>query len=143
MPAAVERPWSIFIDHHFHEHRIPRWFQIWYQILLGAQYIFMGSRSQTSRHGLLRQADERCGSLGVDPPNLTQLSFDPDFNQPLATGVLPASLPHLSFPLRALFNQPLVEGVLFESLTHLTFGIDFNQPLVTGALWFGFDSTSP
>ena len=47
--------------------------------------------------------------------SLTHLTFGLDFNQPLASGVLPAGLTHLSFGQN--FNQPFG---LPRSVTHLT-----------------------
>ena len=65
-------------------------------------------------------------------PNLTQLTFEGLFDQPLSPGVLPTSLTHLDFGY--YFNQPLSPGVLPTSLTQLTFGSNFNQPLTAGVL---------
>ena len=42
--------------------------------------------------------------------NLTHLTFEECFNQPLAAGMLPARLTHLT--LGMIFNQQLTTGVL-------------------------------
>ncbi len=65
------------------------------------------------------------------PQNVTHLTFEDDFNQPLVSGVIPNSVTHLTFGWS--FNQPLTQGVtcvIPNSVTHLTFGENFNQPLV-------------
>lgn len=61
------------------------------------------------------------------PQSVRKLSFDTNFNQPLAVGVLPSLVTHLTFG--NCFNQSLYVGVLPSSMTHLIFGWDFDQSL--------------
>jgi len=57
------------------------------------------------------------------PDNVTHLTFDDDFNQPLLS--IPPSVKYLAFGKK--FNQPI--DFIPTSVTHLIFGDDFNQPI--------------
>lgn len=85
------------------------------------------------RRALVRQMhiEQFDGSFAqLLPPNLTHLTFDWCFGQPLESGVLPDTLTHLVF--NGDFNQPLVPGLLPEKLTHLTLGGHFDHPVMPG-----------
>ena len=63
---------------------------------------------------------------------ITHLTFESSFNEPIPSGIIPISVTHLTFGF--FFNQPLIMGVIPASVIYLTFGWDFNQPLTIGVI---------
>jgi hypothetical protein len=99
-------------------------------------------------------------TLDTWPPNLQTLEYSNTFNKPIAAGMLPHSLTHLTFgtsnqPLTHLnfrtfdpFNQPIVAGMLPPGLTYLALGYYFNRPVdnlpdTLQELVFGFAFNQP
>eukprot|EP01112_Ceratiomyxa_fruticulosa_P008600 TRINITY_DN2227_c0_g3_i1.p1 TRINITY_DN2227_c0_g3~~TRINITY_DN2227_c0_g3_i1.p1 ORF type:complete len:298 (-),score=27.67 TRINITY_DN2227_c0_g3_i1:810-1703(-) len=58
--------------------------------------------------------------------NLTHIQYGMRFNQPIENKLIPPNLTNLSFNRE--FNQA-VSGLIFNKLTHLSFGEKFNLPL--------------
>lgn len=64
--------------------------------------------------------------------NLTHLTFDEHFDQPITENTLPPMLKHVTFG--GWFDRPLKKGVLPPNITYLTFGTCYDQPLEGGML---------
>ncbi|EFA78974.1 hypothetical protein PPL_08442 [Heterostelium album PN500] len=70
----------------------------------------------------------------VLPVNLTSISFDHRFEEPLLAGYLPPNLKKLKFEWNPNFNQPIKAGVFPNTLEKLVFGESFNQRLEPNVL---------